>query len=59
MADAAFDASGRLGQLAHDETGYGVADHKRLKNEFASRDVWASIRTCPTCGVLRRDESVG
>ncbi len=43
MADAAFAAAGRLGRLAHEETGYGVADHKRLKNEFASRDVWASI----------------
>jgi acetaldehyde dehydrogenase (acetylating) len=55
MAEAAFDAAARLGQLAHDETGYGVPDHKRLKNEFASRDVWASIRDVPTTGVLRRD----
>jgi acetaldehyde dehydrogenase (acetylating) len=55
MAQAAVDASARLGQLAHDETGYGVPDHKRLKNEFASRDVWASIRDVPTAGVLRRD----
>ena len=59
MATAAFDASGRLGQLAHEETGYGVADHKRLKNEFASRDVWASIRSIPTVGLLRRDEASG
>ena len=55
MAQAAFDASARLGQMARDETGYGVADHKRLKNEFASRDVWASLRDVPTVGVLRRD----
>jgi acetaldehyde dehydrogenase (acetylating) len=55
MAEAAFDASARLGQLAHDETGYGLADHKRLKNEFASRDVWASLRDVPTAGVVRRD----
>jgi acetaldehyde dehydrogenase (acetylating) len=55
MAQAAVDASARLGQLAHEETGYGVPDHKRLKNEFASRDVWASIRDVPTVGVLRRD----
>jgi len=57
MADAAFAASARLGRMAHEETGYGVADHKRLKNEFASRDVWASIKDVPTCGVLRRDEA--
>ena len=56
MADAAFAASARLGELACEETGYGVALHKKLKNEFASRDVWASIRDVPTCGVLHRDE---
>jgi acetaldehyde dehydrogenase (acetylating) len=56
MASAALAEAGRLGQLAHEETGYGVADHKRLKNEFAARDVWASIAEIPTVGVLRRDE---
>lgn len=57
MADAAFRESGALGRLATEETGYGVAEHKRLKNEFASRDVWESIRDVPTCGILRRDEA--
>ncbi len=57
MATAAFADSARLGQLAHEETGYGVADHKRLKNEFASRDVWNAIRTVPTVGLLRRDDT--
>jgi acetaldehyde dehydrogenase (acetylating) len=59
MATAAFEASARLGQMAHEETGYGVAEHKRLKNEFASRDVWASLRGIPTVGLLRRDEAAG
>jgi acetaldehyde dehydrogenase (acetylating) len=59
MMEAAFGASARLGQLAHDETGFGVPAHKRLKNEFASRDVWDSIRDVPTVGVLRRDEARG
>lgn len=59
MADAAFAAAERLGQLAHDETGYGTALHKKLKNQFASRDVWQSIKDVPTCGVLRRDEQHG
>jgi acetaldehyde dehydrogenase (acetylating) len=35
MADAGFQASERLGRLAQEETGYGVAAHKKLKNEFA------------------------
>jgi acetaldehyde dehydrogenase (acetylating) len=59
MARRPSTHAARLGQLAHEETGYGVADHKRLKNEFASRDVWASIRDVPTVGVLRRDEERG
>lgn len=59
MAEAAFAAAERLGAQAHEETGYGVALHKKLKNEFASRDVWDSIRDVPTCGVLRRDEASG
>lgn len=59
MAAAAEQEAGRLGRLAHEETGYGVAEHKRLKNEFAARDVWDSIRDVPTCGVLRRDDANG
>ncbi len=55
MADAVFRDAARLGQMAHEETGYGVAAHKRIKVEFASRTVWESIRDIPTVGVLRRD----
>lgn len=56
MADAAFAAAGRLGELAHEETGYGVAAHKRVKDEFSSRSVWESIAGVPTVGVIARDE---
>lgn len=56
MADAIYHDAARLGQLAHDETGYGVARHKRLKVEFASRTVWESIKDQPTVGVIHRDE---
>jgi acetaldehyde dehydrogenase (acetylating) len=59
MMEAALSASARLGQMAHDDTGFGVPAHKRLKNEFASRNVWDSIRDVPTVGVLRRDEARG
>lgn len=57
MVAAAMREAGRLGQLAHDETGFGHPDHKRLKNEFAARNVWDSIKDVPTCGVLRRDDA--
>ncbi len=52
MADAAYNASERLGRMAQEETGYGVAAHKKLKNQFASRRVWESIRDVKTVGVV-------
>lgn len=55
MAEAGCQASERLGRLAQEETGYGVALHKKLKNEFGSRLVWESIRDLKTVGVIRRD----
>jgi len=55
MADAVYRDATRLGVMAHEETGYGVAAHKKIKVEFASKTVWESIRDIPTVGVLRRD----
>ncbi len=55
MADAAYQASERLGKMAYEETGYGVAAHKKLKNEFGSRVVWQSIASERTVGVIRHD----
>lgn len=55
MAEAGVQSSERLGRLAHAETGFGVAAHKKLKNEFASRAVWESIRDLRTVGVIRHD----
>jgi acetaldehyde dehydrogenase (acetylating) len=55
MAEAVHRDAARLGQLACDETGYGVPAHKKIKIEFGSMAVWESIRDIPTVGVLRRD----
>jgi acetaldehyde dehydrogenase (acetylating) len=55
MAEAAFQASERLGRMASEETGYGVPEHKKLKNEFASKHVWESIKNVKTVGVVRHD----
>jgi acetaldehyde dehydrogenase (acetylating) len=55
MAEAGYHASERLGRLAQEETGYGVAAHKKLKNEFGSWAVWQSIRDQKTVGVIRHD----
>ncbi|MFP3855358.1 MAG: aldehyde dehydrogenase family protein, partial [Anaerolineales bacterium] len=59
MMEAAFQASDRLGRMAHEETGYGVAAHKRIKNEFSAKNVWESIRDIPTVGVIKRDDAKG
>lgn len=59
MVEAAMREAGRLGQMAHDETGFGYPAHKQIKNEFAAQGVWDSIKDVPTCGVLRRDDSKG
>jgi acetaldehyde dehydrogenase (acetylating) len=55
MAEAGWQASERLGRMAQEETGYGVASHKKLKNQFGSRTVWESIRDLKTVGVIRQD----
>jgi acetaldehyde dehydrogenase (acetylating) len=55
MSTAALSASERLGSLAQEETGYGVAEHKRLKNEFAARNVWESIKDVKTVGIIGHD----
>ena len=55
MAEAAYLASERLAILAHEETGYGIPAHKKLKNELGSKIVWESIKDIPTVGVIRQD----
>ncbi len=46
----------RLGQLAADETGYGNAADKELKNLFNAIGVWEWLRNVRTLGVLWKDE---
>lgn len=55
MAEAAHAAAERLGRLATEETGYGVPEHKTLKNVLASKILWDSIKDIPTVGVIRHD----
>jgi acetaldehyde dehydrogenase (acetylating) len=55
MAEAAYQAAASLAAMAHEETGYGNAEHKTIKNQHASRGVWESIREMPTVGIIERD----
>jgi acetaldehyde dehydrogenase (acetylating) len=59
MAQAAFESAAHLGQMACEETGYGVAAHKKLKNELGSKIVWESIRDVRTVGVIKSDPASG
>lgn len=56
VADAAFNQSERLGKLAVEETGMGVAAHKTIKNEVGSRAVYESIKDLKTVGVVGEDK---
>ena len=38
----------RLARMTVEETGYGVVEHKVIKNLFASRDVYQAIRPLKT-----------
>jgi acetaldehyde dehydrogenase (acetylating) len=38
-----------------EETGYGVPEHKTLKNILASQVLWDAIKEIPTVGVVRHD----
>lgn len=55
MSAAALSASERLGLMAHEETGYGVAEHKHLKNIFAAKNVWESIKDVKSVGIVGHD----
>lgn len=58
MADAGYAAAERLGRMACDETGYGVPEHKTLKNILCSKVLWDSIKSIPTVGIIHSDEQM-
>ncbi|MEZ5344032.1 MAG: aldehyde dehydrogenase family protein [Pyrinomonadaceae bacterium] len=58
MAVATQTESMRLGQLAHDETGFGIAEDKREKNRFASEDVWNFFKDLRTVGVIKDEGNI-
>lgn len=55
MAEAGVQTSERLGKMAQEETGFGIAEHKKLKNIVGSKLVWESIREQKTVGVINHD----
>lgn len=58
MAKAALADAARLGQLAYEETGFGIAEDKREKNRFAAEDVWNFFRDMKTVGVVNAGDNI-
>ena len=58
MAKAALGEAARLGAMAVEETGYGVAADKQEKNRFAAEDVWNYFRGLRTKGVVSESKDV-
>ena len=52
MAQAGLREAESLGRLAVEETGFGIAADKAIKNRFAAGDVWNYFRTLKTVGVV-------
>jgi acetaldehyde dehydrogenase (acetylating) len=55
MVEAGYAAAGKLGKMAHEETGFGKPEDKKKKNEFATKRVWESIKDLKTVGVINDD----
>lgn len=55
MVDAAMLHAKNLAKIAVDETGYGIYEHKVIKNQFAAQDVYESIKNIKTVGWLKED----
>ena len=52
MADAGFAEAERLAKMAYEETGFGKWEDKITKNQFATKDVYNSIKDLKSVGVI-------
>ncbi len=52
MAEAGYDESERLAKMACDESGFGKWQDKLIKNRFAAKNVYESIKDLKTVGVI-------
>src|ERR671920_1197667 len=58
MAGAALREAARLGAMAVEETGFGIAEDKEVKNRFAAEDVWNAFKGMRTVGVIAESKDV-
>src|SRR5216110_748874 len=58
MAKAALRESPRVAAIAVEETGYGIAEDKQVKNQFSAEIVWNYFRNLRTVGVVSETKDV-
>ena len=56
VSRAGAEHARRLADLAVEETGFGIAEHKEIKNRFAAVTVYEAIKDLKTIGVLAEDQ---
>ena len=56
VARAGEENARRLAEMAVEETGFGIVEHKEIKNRFSSRTVYEAIKDLKTIGVLAKDD---
>jgi acetaldehyde dehydrogenase (acetylating) len=52
MAEAGYQASDKLAKMACEESGFGVYEDKVIKNQFATKNVYESIKNLKTVGII-------
>ncbi|WP_453990017.1 acetaldehyde dehydrogenase (acetylating) [Bacillus nitroreducens] len=57
VAKAAYSKSLELAKMAVEETGMGVVEHKKIKNEVGSMAVYESIKDEKTVGIINEDRA--
>jgi acetaldehyde dehydrogenase (acetylating) len=57
VAETAFARSLDLAKMAVEETGMGVVEHKKIKNEVGSQAVYESIKEEKTVGIINEDRA--
>src|SRR5262249_54685787 len=58
MGGVGREESYRLGEMAHLETGYGIASDKALKNRFSAENVFSFIKPMRTVGIIRELDNI-
>ena len=57
IADAGYNNREKLAKMANEETGFGRWQDKIVKNAFASKNVYESIKNMKTVGILTDDKT--